>query len=257
MSMQLDMSIVQHYKSNSQKIRVITENWVGENIYCPYCGCNKLIPFENNRPVSDFYCETCKNEYELKSKGGKLGNKISDGAYNSMLGRITSNSNPNLFVMNYSKKDFKVESLFMIPKFFFVPSIIEKRKPLADTARRAGWIGCNILISEVPSQLCINIIEKGEFIDKEIVLNKVNNNNKLRIDNTKLRGWLLDTLNCIEKIDKIEFDLKDIYKFENDLKIKHPFNNNIKAKLRQQLQMLRDKGFIDFLGNGKYRIIHF
>jgi len=26
-----------------------------------------------------------------------------------------------------------------------VPEIIERRKPLAITARRAGWIGCNIL----------------------------------------------------------------------------------------------------------------
>lgn len=40
------------------------------------------------------------------------------------------------FVMRYSS-DFIVTDLILIPKFFFVPQIIEKRKPLALTARRA------------------------------------------------------------------------------------------------------------------------
>jgi type II restriction enzyme len=48
-----------------------------------------------------------------------------------------------------------------------------------------------------------------------------------------------------------------MYKFENLLQIKHPANNNIKPKIRQQLQILRDKGFIEFLGNGKYRKVDF
>jgi type II restriction enzyme len=33
----------------------------------------------------------------------------------------------------------------------------------------------------------------------------------------------------------------------------HPQNRNIEAKIRQQLQMLRDHGLIEFLGNGRYR----
>ncbi len=255
MDMRLNMQLAQHYKSNSQKIRVVTESWVKDNIYCPYCGNSTLNNFENNRPVADFYCKKCSSEYELKSKSGNIGRKISDGAYKTMIGRITSNSNPNLLVMNYNKQDYKIDNLLLVPKFFFVPSIIEKRKPLAVTAKRAGWVGCNIMFSEIPKQLCVYIIEKGEFVKKEVVLNKTNQNKKLQIENTSLRGWLLDTLNCIEKINKVDFDLKDIYQFENILQIKHPKNNNIKAKLRQQLQILRDKGIIEFLGNGKYKII--
>ena len=30
-------------------------------------------------------------------------------------------------------------------------------------------------------------------------------------------------------------------------------NNNIRAKIRQQLQFLKDRGFIEFLGDGKYK----
>ncbi len=255
MKMQLNMQLVQNYKSNSQKIRVVTENWVKNNLYCPYCGNSSLNDFENNRPVADFFCDKCSSEYELKSKSGNIGKKISDGAYDTMIGRITSNSNPNLFVMNYNKKDYRVENLIFVPKFFFVPAIIEKRKPLAPNAKRAGWVGCNILFSEIPKQLCVYIIERGCFVEKEVVLSKINRNKALQIENFNLRGWLLDTLNCIEKTKKEEFILNDIYQFEDILKIKYPQNNNIKAKLRQQLQILRDKGIIEFLGNGKYRIL--
>ena len=54
-----------------------------------------------------------------------------------MIERITSTRNPDLFVMQYSD-NLQVINLTLIPKFFFVPSIIEKRKPLSENARRAG-----------------------------------------------------------------------------------------------------------------------
>ena len=46
-----------------------------------------------------------------------------------------------------------------------------------------------------------------------------------------------------------------MYEFVNELKIKHTSNNNIEAKIRQQLQFLRDKGFIEFTSRGNYRKI--
>jgi type II restriction enzyme len=44
-----------------------------------------------------------------------------------------------------------------------------------------------------------------------------------------------------------------MYAFENNLKAKYPNNNFIKDKIRQQLQLLRDKGLIEFIGRGKYK----
>ena len=67
-------------------------------------------------------------------------------------------------------------------------------------------------------------------------------------------GWLLDVLMCVERIRKEEFSLDDVYAFEGYLKAKHPANHNVKAKVRQQLQFLRDKGVIEFLGRGQYRM---
>ena len=52
----MDDKVAENYKSNSQKIRVITEQWVSNNLFCPYCGKEKIAHFENNRPVADFYC---------------------------------------------------------------------------------------------------------------------------------------------------------------------------------------------------------
>jgi type II restriction enzyme len=47
--------------------------------------------------------------------------------------------------------------------------------------------------------------------------------------------------------------LDDVYAFEGELRSRYPQNKHVKPKIRQQLQVLRDKGYIDFLGNGRYR----
>ena len=61
-------------------------------------------------------------------------------------------------------------------------------------------------------------------------------------------------MNCIDVLNKNEFTLADIYAFEGDLKVIHPENQNIKPKIRQQLQFLRDKGYLEFIGEGVYRL---
>lgn len=65
----------------------------------------------------------------------------------------------------------------------------------------------------------------------------------------------MDVLNCVNKTPSKIFTLEEIYRHVDELSIKHPQNHNIEAKIRQQLQLLRDKGFIEFLGNGNYRKI--
>ena len=52
----------------------------------------------------------------------------------------------------------------------------------------------------------------------------------------------------------VTVSLDDVYGFETYLKAKHPLNNNVKAKIRQQLQFLRDKNVIEFIGRGQYRM---
>ena len=59
----------------------------------------------------------------------------------------------------------------------------------------------------------------------------------------------------IDKMPNQEFKLSDVYKFENSFQEKFPNNNFVKDKIRQQLQVLRDKGILQFLGNGGYKRI--
>ena len=254
MNLNFNIELAKGYSSNSQIARVLTESWVKENSYCPCCGEKPITEFENNRPVADFHCAKCTEEFELKSKSGKLSNTITDGAYETMIKRITSETNPNFFFLTYSK-ELKVDNFLIIPKQFFTPEIIIKRKPLSDTAKRAGWIGCNIDISKVSELGKIYLIEKSKIINPEIVQTTFNKTTFLRTKSLDSKGWILDILSCIEKIPNKDFTLKDIYTFESELKIKYPNNNFIKDKIRQQLQYLRDKGIIEFNGRGTYNKI--
>lgn len=71
--------------------------------------------------------------------------------------------------------------------------------------------------------------------------------------NTDHLGWLEDDLDCVNRITDDVFTLDDIYTFEEELQEKYPKNNHVKDKIRQKLQVLRDNGYIEFMGNGEYR----
>lgn len=75
MNLCFDQSLGLGYKSNSQKIRVMSESWVNDNIFCPVCGNARISKLENNRPVADFQCPSCGEIFELKSKDGRIGRK--------------------------------------------------------------------------------------------------------------------------------------------------------------------------------------
>jgi len=212
--------------------------------------------YSNNQPVADFYCANCREEYELKSKQGTTGTKIVDGAYRTMLERLGSSNNPNFFLLNYDLLSLEVTNFLVIPKHFFVPEIIEKRKPLAVTARRAGWVGCNILLRSIPQTGKIFFIKNKQSEPKEKVLAEWQKTLFLREEKEiSAKGWLLDTMRSIEKFGKREFTLDDIYTFETELSKLHPDNRHIKDKIRQQLQILRDKGYLDFVSRGHYRLV--
>lgn len=251
MDLSFNKTLSQSYKSNSQKTRVMSEAWVKDNMYCPCCGNLNLNKIENNKPVSDFQCGNCGEIYELKSKKRSIGKKITDGAYSTMIEHITNNVNTDLFVLVYL--NFEVDSLYIIPKFFFTPGIIERRKPLAQTAKRAGWIGCNILFEDIPEQGKIQIIKNQDIINSEDVISEYKKLSELKTENIENRSWLFDIMNCVNQIPQIEFTLNNVYQYTELLKLKHINNNNIEAKIRQQLQILRNKGFIEFLSKGQYR----
>jgi len=238
------------YSSSLQIVRVLSERWLANQGYCPSCS-RSLIAHPNNHPAADFFCSACRLDL---SKDGPFGRKVVDGAYSAMMLRIASDSAPSLFLLSYKKPSYIVTGLQVIPSHFLHKGIIEPKKALSETARRAGWQGCNILLNALPSSAKIDIVVRGELVPRLQVQTAWANNAFLRHTSVSERGWLSETMRCIEALRSASFSLEDVYRFEGELSKRYPKNNNIRAKLRQQLQKLRDMGHVRFLGNGVYEV---
>jgi type II restriction enzyme len=243
------------FESPSQNARVWTEKWMRKWIFCPACGNDAIDQFENNTPAADFYCPACNEQYELKSKKGKFGNKVVDGTYKTLCERLTSDANPNFAFLSYNLSAKAVENLFVVPKQFVIPEIIEQRRPLPITARRAGWIGCNIRLNQIPNSGKIFIVRDGLRQPENLIRKQWRETIFLREASVDARGWLIEVMGCCEAIGAIEFSIDDVYAFEAQLATVYPENRNIRAKIRQQLQVLRDHRYLEFMGHGRYRLL--
>ena len=244
------------YHNLTQRARVITESWTQSNLYCPICGAPHLKQFEASRPVADFYCEHCGAQFEQKSferKQSCLPKKIAGSGYEAMKKRLSSDTNPHLLILTHI--DEKVNNLVLIPKHFFTTSVIEKRKATHPKGRPKPWIGCNIILEGIPESGRIYLIKDGVEQDQDKVSALYKKTLPLKTRDLESASWLMDVLKCVETIPSDDFSLNDVYAFEPDLTKKHPENSHIKDKIRQQLQILRDKGFIEFVARGKYKKI--
>ncbi len=132
-SLKFDTLLSEKYTNNSQKIRVMSEFWTFKNIFCHNCW-NNLSELENNKKVSDFLCKNCNENFEQKSSKNKFKNKVLASEYYTFIKRLEENNKPNFFFLHYLDKVLSVNDFFVIPKYFFVLEIIEKRKPLSSTA---------------------------------------------------------------------------------------------------------------------------
>ena len=251
MNLLLPWTIAATYRSPSQRVRVTTERWVEENLFCPSC-FSSILKTPNNTRVLDFLCSRCGLSFELKSKKGHFGHKVVDGAYSSMMNIVTNNTQPNFFFLGYNE-DHLVENLFLVPKRFIISEIIERRKPLQEHARRAGWTGCNLNLSLIPREGRIFYIKERQIATQNIVRTQWNQTAFLDSVSRTSRSWLIVTMNCIDKIGEPVFTIEEVYKFVPKLQMLFPRNRNIKAKLRQQLQVLRDRKWLTFLGDGIYQ----
>lgn len=252
MILALPTQVAAKYKSASQKARIITETWALENLYCPACTSDRITDTAANTEAIDFVCSRCDATFQLKASSRPIGRKIVDAAYDVMIRSIQKDTLPHFFIMGYNNISISVTDLLLIPKFCLPASAIEKRKPLKPTARRAGWIGCNILLDFVPPQGRICMIDSGSVISKKSVRENFKSIKPLENISVKTRGWTLDVLTVLRSLNKAEFTIDEAYSFEKTLSKLHPNNLHIKAKIRQQLQILRDMGYLQFVKSGHY-----
>ena len=160
-----------------------------------------------------------------------------------------------LIILNYSSH-WTVQNLILVPSLFFTESVLEKRKPLSAAARRAGWTGCNLVLSNVPDEGRIPLVQNAVVVPPNAVRSAYKKYHQLESLGWNLRGWTLDVLRITHRIGTAEFTLDQVYKHELELMTLHPDNRNVRPKIRQQLQILRDMGIIEFMGKGSYRFAH-
>jgi type II restriction enzyme len=242
------------YVSGTQRARAWTEGWVASEAFCPSCGRPSLRPFRNNEPGRDFYCTHCQEDYQLKSTKGPLRRKLTDGAYPTLAAQIAASGHANFLFLRYDSERRSVTDLLAVPKQFISLSSIERRRPLGPKARRAGWTGANILLDQIPSTGRVYIVESSLVRPESDVVSDWARTSFLRDASSSQRGWLIDVMLCVEEIGRPEFTLGDVYTFEPKLALIYPENRNVRPKIRQQLQVLRDSGYLIFLGQGRYRL---
>jgi type II restriction enzyme len=171
-----------------------------------------------------------------------------------MLRAIRQDRLPHFFVLRYGAE--LVRDLMLIPSFTLSESAIEPRRPLSATARRAGWVGCNIITSLVPPEGRIFIVESGNQASVSSVREQFEVVSNLAKMAPRSRGWTLDVLAALRNMGREAFTLKEAYELEGHLASLHPRNRNVRPKIRQQLQVLRDLGYLRFMERGVYEFIH-
>lgn len=254
MKLGLPAAGLEHYKSASQRARVATEDWAATNLYCPNCDSDRLSPAPANHPVVDQTCPECDSAFQLKSQSRKLAHRITDAAYEAMRRAISEDRAPNLFVLHYERDVWKVQNLIVVPRYAFSLPLIERRRPLGVTARRAGWVGCSIVLGNIPPDARIPLVVEGMPVARAKVRHQYARLRPLVEVKPEQRGWTLDVLNVVRKLGEREFSLSEVYAYDEELAKLHPANRHIRDKMRQQLQILRDLGLVDFLGRGEYRL---
>jgi type II restriction enzyme len=254
MKLELPTENLDRYKSGSQRARVGTESWGAANFFCPACDSPRLEPSAQGTAAIDYVCPSCDSPFQLKSQSRPLGGRIVDAAYSEMKRAILEDRTPNLFVLHYDLDAWAVRTVLLVPHFAFALSALERRKPLAATARRAGWVGCNILLDKIPVHARIPIVNEGASLTPREVRSSYNRLRPLEKLQAEKRGWTLDVLQVVQSLGKMEFTLADVYAHAGSLAKLHPANRHVRDKIRQQLQVLRDLRLLTFLGSASYRL---
>jgi type II restriction enzyme len=115
-------------------------------------------------------------------------------------------------------------------------------------------VGCNILLNRIPPDGKISIVSNGSTIAERQVRREFSRIRRLAELSPTVRGWTLDVLTAIRKLGKTRFSLQELYGLEPYIQSIHPHNQNVRPKIRQQLQVLRDVGLVEFMSPGSYEI---
>ena len=120
-----------------------------------------------------------------------------------------------------------------------------------------GYYLVGALVQEIDAALegRIPIVTAGSFQERETPRKAFARLQFLSRMPAKRRGWAASLLNLLRQLPGNRFSLGDAYLFEEHLARLFPENKNVRPKIRQQLQVLRDAGIIQFEARGRYKFI--
>jgi type II restriction enzyme len=110
------------------------------------------------------------------------------------------------------------------------------------------------VLDKIPVHARIPIIQEGNVSPTQCVRDAYQRLRPLEKLQVEKRGWTLDVLQVVQSLNKKEFLLSDVYAHADALAKLHRKNAHIRPKIRQQMQVLRDLGLLEFLGFGSYRL---
>ena len=252
MDLSLDSGLLVGYSSGRQQARLVTEMWASSNFYCPNCLEPQVSPEKVGSPLVDFRCSnpSCGQTFQLKSQKSKFGRVLRDAAYRPWINSMKLGTTPNLTLLQYDVRRLRVVNVEVIPSFFLRPSCFESW--LLST--REHYEMCSIHLNMIGPDARIKIVQGGEIMDQTQVQAQFKSFAWMRHASWRNRGWTADVLRCIRDTGKTQFTLHDVYAYESTLQKLHPENKFVRPKIRQQLQVLRDRGFLTFTRPGCYEI---
>jgi len=257
MDLAMDPGVADGYSSKAQRSRVITETWAEANLYCLHCEADRIDAHRPGKRVEDFLCPSCDRRIQLKASRSGHANKVANSAYEPKMDAIRANEAPDYAFMGFDPDRWQVTDLFVVPGHFMTPSVVEARAPLSEDAQRSGWVGSNILLDHIPAAGRIDVVESGEPVAKAVARRRFQETAFLADRDATARDWTTAVMDCLEELpvrSGERFELADVYAFEDRLAEMYPDNDHVRAKIRQQLQVLRDEGHLEFLGEGEYRV---
>lgn len=254
MNLSMPALLALNYSSARQQARVVTEAWGQQNLYCPNCQSHSLNPTPVSTAAIDFFCPHCGLPFQLKSSMRPFGNRITDAAYGAMMRAIAEGNTPNLYALHYNRASWQVQNLILIPHFAFTASAVRPMNPTRPRGRSSDWVGCYIQLTNIPADARINLVSDGVPLPPHQVRESFRRIKPLEAFPLEERGWALDVLRIVRDLGKREFSNSDVYAFQQQLERLHPRNRHVRDKIRQQLQVLRDRGFIVQVSRGVWAL---
>ena len=146
-----DPTLAAGYTNRAQVARVLIETWAEMNLYCLRCAVDALERLPPNTPVADFLCPGCSTRYQLKSKDGRIGSYLLGAAYDLTLAAVRAGEMPEYILVESDSRRSMIVYADAFPGSWITEERVMARTELGPMARRAGWRGCRIDISGLPT----------------------------------------------------------------------------------------------------------